>query len=48
MEVPGRTWYPRITSQIGQGPATKVVPDPASSWSKTEMKVTSLKLWKQG
>jgi hypothetical protein len=45
MEVSGRTWYPRITSQIGQGSATKVVPNPAASWSSTNMKVTSFKLW---
>ena len=45
MEVQDRTWYPRITSQIGQGASTKVVPNPAAAWNSTDMKVTSFKLW---
>ncbi len=46
MEVPNRTWYPRITLQIGAGSATKVVPNPDSSFRSTAVEVTSLKLWK--
>ena len=48
MEVEGRTWYPRITLQIGQGASTKVVPDPAASWTDTEVGVTSFKIWTRG
>ncbi len=50
-EVSGRTWYPRITLQIGDGSKNsggkKVVPDPLASWSSTEMGVSSFKLWRQ-
>ncbi|HEX8390528.1 MAG TPA: family 16 glycosylhydrolase [Candidatus Saccharimonadales bacterium] len=45
MEVQGRTWYPRITLQIGSGSATSVVPNPPASWTQSEMTVDSLKFW---
>lgn len=45
MEVPGREWYPRITMQVGAGATTKVVPDPAASFTRSEMRVRSFKLW---
>lgn len=45
MESSTRTWYPRITLQIGAGSTTKVVPNPLSTWQSTTMGVTSLKLW---
>lgn len=45
MENPERTWYPRITLQVGAGAATKTVPDPAPGFSSTAMTVTSLRLW---
>ncbi len=45
MESATRTWYPRITLQIGAGSAAQIVPNPASTWQSTKMGVTSLKLW---
>lgn len=45
MEVQSRTWYSRITLQIGAGANVRVVPDPPSSWSSTEMSVRSLRFW---
>ncbi len=47
MENESRTWYPRITLQIGQGATTKVVPNPAASFRQTEVNVTSYKVWEQ-
>lgn len=45
MEAPTRTWYPRITLQIGAGATTAAVPEPLSSWQQSAMTVKSLKLW---
>ena len=45
MENSNRTWYPRITLQIGAGSVTKTVPNPTSSFSSTKMNVKSFKLW---
>lgn len=45
MEVRDRTWYPRITLQIGQGATTKVVPNPVPSWVETEVEVRSYRDW---
>jgi len=46
MENENRTWYPRITLQIGSGSAVKTVPNPASGFKDTEMGVRSLQIWK--
>jgi hypothetical protein len=45
MEDPTRTWYPRITLQIGEGSVTKTVPNPDASFTNTKMTVSSFKLW---
>ena len=45
MENPDRTWYPRVTLQIGSGSVTEVVPSPGAAWSSTQVVVSSLKLW---
>jgi hypothetical protein len=45
MEVPGRTWYPRITLQIGAGSGKAVVPEPYSSWQESRVEVESLRIW---
>lgn len=42
-EVPGRTWYPRVTLQIGGD--GNVDPDP--SWQQSELVVHSLKIYEQ-
>ncbi len=42
-EVPERTWYPRITLQVGGSEAAE--PDPA--WQESEMIVHSLKIYEQ-
>jgi len=47
MEAKDRTWYPRITLQIGSGATTQVVPNPPSTWTQTQVKVKSYKTWKQ-
>lgn len=45
MEASNRTWYPRITLQIGAGSSVQVVPEPESTWQQSKMTVRSLKLW---
>lgn len=45
MEAPGRTWYPRITLQVGAGSGKAVVPNPDASWSESSLEVDSLRVW---
>ena len=49
MEVASKTWYSRITLQIGDGSLNtggkRVVPEPESSWMSSELQIDSLKLW---
>lgn len=45
MENRNKTWYPRITLQMGAGSKMKAVPNPSSSFRSTSVKVRSLKMW---
>ena len=45
MESSTRTWYPRITLQVGSGTSTQAVAEPLSTWQESVMTVSSLKLW---
>lgn len=46
-ETPSRTWYPRVTLQLGCGTAnpTCATGQPADTFTQTDMLVTSLKMW---
>lgn len=49
MEVSSRTWYSRITLQIGDGSLNtngkRVVPEPELTWTSSQMEIDSLKFW---
>jgi len=45
MEAANRTWYMRITLQIGAGSSTAVVPNPDTGWNYDVMQVASVKTW---
>ena len=48
-EVPGRTWYPRVTLQIGAGNAgtSNNNAEPDASWQESELVIHSLKIYEQ-
>lgn len=45
MENPRRTWWPRITLQVGEGAVTRAVGEPEPGWQESRMTVRSLRLW---
>ena len=44
-ETPDRTWYPRVTLQVGVGASGGATGMPADDFTETDMVVTSLRVW---